>query len=362
MNKKSDARIGLVRELLDKKKCSHILVTSTVDCEYLSGFHSSNVFLLMSRAKNLLFTDFRYKDAAQVFCNAHPWWTFILTGENGFSVLADHCPAGSILGIQSNAMSLDEFDTLQKRLKKVRLIKLGDMVSSLFIVKTAAEIDLMKKAAHCGDRALKRMLRQLKIGMTERDAASILEHECRCAGSDKPSFDSIVLFGERTALPHGRPTDARLKRGDLVLMDFGCTIDGLFSDMTRTVVAGAASARQKELYGIVAGAQKSARDAVGGKVNASTVDTAARRIIEDAGYGAFFGHATGHGIGRLVHEKPRIARTANLPLQAGTVITIEPGIYIPRFGGIRIEDMVVVLKHGGETITGSPHRLMEIAL
>jgi Xaa-Pro aminopeptidase len=360
MKKKSDPRISQVIELLAKKRCSHILVTNVIDCEYLSGFHASNVFLLISRTQTLLFTDFRYQEAAQAFCKMYPFWNFILIGENGVSALSSYCTPGSVVGIQSNSMTIDEFDIVQKRLPKVRLIKLGDAVSSLFISKTASEIGLMKKAAHSGDIALKRTLRQLTIGMSERDAAAILERECQCAGSEKPSFDTIVLFGKRTALPHGRPSDVRLKRGDLVLMDFGCCIQGMFSDMTRTVVANEANARQKELYRIVVKAQKNARESVVENVKASTIDAAARNIIERAGYGEYFGHATGHGVGRLVHEQPRIARTSNVPMRRGMVITIEPGIYIPDFGGIRIEDMVVVHSSGGETITGFPRGLQEI--
>ena len=362
MKEKDDARFLLVKDLLKKNRCSHILITNTVDCEYVSGFHASNVFLLISKAKNLLFTDFRYKEAAEAFCRRNPLWHFILSGENRLSALPAHCPTGSVIGIQSNSMSIDEFGTLRRRLKKIRMVKLGDAVSAIFIPKSTSEIAMMKKAAHSGDVALKRTLRQLKIGMFEREAVSILEYECRRAESEKPSFDTIVLFGKRTALPHGRPTDARLKKGDMVLMDFGCSCGGFFSDMTRMAVAGRANDRQKAIYNIVAKAQKEARDAVKESIGASAVDASARSVIEKAGYGAYFGHATGHGIGRMVHEQPRIARNVNALLPAGAVITIEPGIYIPRFGGIRIEDMVVVRKTGGETITESPRQLMEIDL
>jgi Xaa-Pro aminopeptidase len=362
MNKNHSDRLSDVRNLLKKRKCTHILLTNTNDCHYLSGFHASNVSLLVSPAKNLLFTDFRYKEAAEAFCRNNRSWQFVLTGENRLSSLSSHCAAGSVVGVQSNCMPIDEFDSLQEHAKKVKLVKLGDAVSSLFIPKTSHEIEMMRKAACSGDKAFRSTVRRLAIGMTEREAASILEHECRCAGSEKPSFDTIVLFGERSALPHGRPTDARLKRGDLVLMDFGCSVGGLFSDMTRTLVAGTAHARQKELYRIVAKAQQKARDAVAANVNAATVDKAARSVIADSGYGACFGHATGHGIGRAVHEQPRIARNARMPLPLGAVITVEPGIYIPGFGGIRIEDMVVVEKHKGETITRSSRRLMEIEL
>jgi Xaa-Pro aminopeptidase len=357
-----EARLSEVKEILRSKRCSHILVTSTVDCEYLSGFHASNVFLLVSKSENLLFTDFRYKDVAEAFCRKNPSWRFILAVENGISLITSFVGAGSVVGIQSNSMAVDEFDRLKRRLKNVRLAKLGEAVSTLFIAKSNAEIRRMAQAARIGDIALKHTLKKLKAGISEREVAFILENECREAGSEKPSFDTIILFGKRAALPHGRPSDARLRRGDFILFDFGCTVDGFASDMTRTVVGGAASDRQKALYRIVAEAQSKAREAVRGNALASEIDTAARRVIEDAGYGPFFGHATGHGIGRLVHERPRIARAVNLPLPIGAVITIEPGIYIPHFGGIRIEDMVVVRSTGGETLTASPRHLQEIDL
>jgi Xaa-Pro aminopeptidase len=360
MKKKSDSRLLSVKKYCGVNKCSYLLITNPIDCEYIAGFHASNVFLLISREHTMLFTDFRYKDAAEAFCKRNPVWRFVMTGENGLSLLSSFCKAGSIVGIQSNFMAVDEFDTLRRRLKKIQLRKLGDGISKLTVPKSASEIKLLADAAHMGDTALGHTLKKLKLGISEREVASILEDQCRRAGSEKPSFDTIVLFGKRTALPHGRPTDMLLKKGDFVLMDFGCSLGGYVSDMTRTLVAGRASHRQKTIYRIVVDAQKKAREAVAENVKASVVDNAARSIIEQAGYGAYFGHATGHGIGLSVHEQPRIARSMNTALPLDAVITIEPGIYIPRFGGIRIEDMVVVRKNGSDTLTASPRHLMEI--
>jgi Xaa-Pro aminopeptidase len=230
----------------------------------------------------------------------------------------------------------------------------------MFAPKTGREIALMKQAAHIGDAALSRTLPLLKEGMTEREAAFLLEDHCRRLGSEKPSFDTIALFGERSALPHGTPTQRRIRKGDWVLFDFGCTVGGFASDMTRTAVFGPASPRQKKIYGIVFEAQQKAREAVREGARASSVDACARGIIEAAGWGDNFGHATGHGVGRRVHEPPRISRTNKSPLEAGAVITIEPGIYIPKFGGVRIEDMAVVRKDHGEILTDAPRELREI--
>ncbi len=362
MKQNSDERLLRLKQLLEEKKCTHILITDMIDCEYACGFHSSNVFLLISRSDNKLFTDFRYKEAARAFCRKNRQWRFIETDENGFSFLLSSCKKGSVIGIQSNCLSIDRFDEIKRRLHGIRFVKLRDAVTDLFISKSALEITSIKKAAAIGDRAYKRTLLKVKEGMTERHVALILEDECRRAGSEKPSFDTIVLFGRRTALPHGSPSDAILQKGDFVLFDFGCSSDGFISDMTRTVVAGKATAKQKEIYRIVADAQERARQVVTVGAAAATVDRCARQIIEEAGYGAHFGHAIGHGIGRRVHEKPRVARGNNGPLLLGSVITIEPGIYIPRFGGVRIEDMVVVRKDGGETVTSSPRQLIELTL
>jgi Xaa-Pro aminopeptidase len=360
VTKSDNDRLNRIQRLLVEKECSHILITDGVDGEYLSGFHSSNFFLLVSRVENILFTDFRYKEAAAAFCARTPRWRFVQTSENGLSSLASHCPAGSRVGIQSNALSVDRFDEMRRRLKKVRFVKMADSIEAVFIPKLPAELSLAARAARIGDAAFMRAIKRLKTGITERDAAALLEEYCRRLGSEKPSFDAIVLFGARAALPHGVPSKRRLKKGDWVLMDFGCTVGGFTSDMTRTIVMGKAAARQRRVYEVVARAQQNARNAVREGVTARSVDARARTHIEQAGYGDYFGHATGHGLGRRVHEKPRIARENNAVLPEGAIITIEPGIYIPGFGGVRIEDMVIVRKNGPETITAAPRHLMEI--
>jgi Xaa-Pro aminopeptidase len=362
MKKNGNVRLAKIKKLLAEKRCSHILITDAIDAEYLCGFHSSNVFLLISRTRNLLFTDFRYKEAARAFSIAHPQWRFVQTTENGLAALSSYCPSGSVVGVQSGAISVDRFDALKKQLDGVRFVKLGDFVDALIIPKEAFEISLTKQAAAIGDRAFGLFVKYLKAGMTERQAARMLEDNCRRLGSEQPSFETIVLFGERTALPHGRPSERPLKKGDFILVDFGCTVGGFFSDMTRTVIFGAASLRQRKLYSIVEKAQQMGREAIREGVAASVVDSCARSVIEKAGYGEYFGHATGHGVGRRIHEKPRIAKENATMLPAGAIITVEPGIYIPKFGGVRIEDMVIVQKNGSETLTISPRSLIEVFL
>jgi Xaa-Pro aminopeptidase len=358
--KRHENRLSRVKEILSLKKCSHVLVTNTVDVEYVCSFHSSNSCALISRNKNLLFTDFRYREDARAFCRINTQWRFIETRENDFSVLQEFCPVGSIIGFQSNDLSVDLFDALRRGLKKRRFVKLADSLANVLASKQEFEIDLMHKAARIGDESLVRTLEFLRPRITEKDVARFLEQQCRERGSEKPSFDTIVLFGGRSALPHGKPSDERLKKGDWVLIDFGCTVGGFSSDMTRTVVAGKASGRQKEIYGVVLEAQQKARYCVREGVAAGMVDGCARGKIEKAGYARYFGHATGHGVGRRIHETPRISRDNKTILQRGMVITIEPGVYIPRFGGVRIEDMVVVQHGGSRLLTNAPRQLIEL--
>ncbi|HAJ79027.1 MAG TPA: hypothetical protein DCO75_04585 [Fibrobacteres bacterium] len=357
--KKNYDRLAQVKSLLAERNCSHILVTDMVDSRYISGFRSSGIFLLISTKKNLMFTDFRYKEAAQAHCAKNTKWQFIMTPEGGFSAISKYCKSGSVVGIQSDSLSVDQFDKL-KHIACIRFVKLSDSVANLLVPKSAEEIGFSAEAARIGDMAFERTIKKLKTGMTEQDAAYILEDYCRRAGSEKPSFDTIALFGSRSAMPHGRPSATMLKKGDFVLFDFGCTVNGFASDMTRTVVMGEASAKQRAVYAIVEHAQHKAREAVKEGVAACYVDSCARDVVKNAGYGQSFGHATGHGVGLRIHEAPRISAKNKAALPVGALITIEPGIYIPDFGGVRIEDMVVVRKECGEILTHAPRHLIEI--
>jgi Xaa-Pro aminopeptidase len=198
--------------------------------------------------------------------------------------------------------------------------------------------------------------------MTELDIMRILENLCAEYGSEKPAFDTIVLFGKRSALPHGRPGKRRLRAGDFVLVDFGCTVNGFCSDMTRTFVYGRASNEQREIYGIVFQAQSRARKAARAGLTGKELDAVARDLITKNGYSDFFGHGTGHGIGLRVHESPRVNKKNDAALPENCVVTIEPGIYIPNMGGVRIEDMAVLQKHGAAALTHSPRKLVELPL
>jgi Xaa-Pro aminopeptidase len=346
--------------LLRVHRCTHLLVSDAIDARYLSGFRSSNVFLLVSAHRNVLCTDFRYESAARDYCRRTAGWELAVIREGDFTFLKDLVPAGAVLAVQSNALTLDQHAGLRRALPRVRTLKLGAAVSALTVAKSLGEARLIRRCARIADRALATTLPCLRVGVTEREVRDTLEGHCRRLGSEGPAFDTIVLFGRRSALPHGVPSGARLRDGDFVLFDFGCTLDGLRSDITRTLVRGRASDEQRRIYAVVLAAQAAGRAAVRAGRAASLVDRRAREIIERAGYGEAFGHATGHGVGYRIHEAPRLSRTSREVLQAGSVVTVEPGIYISKTGGVRIEDMLLVRAGGASLLTHFPRALMEI--
>ncbi|KMQ50916.1 Aminopeptidase [Chitinispirillum alkaliphilum] len=355
-------RIHLLKEQLEEHNCTHALITDCIDIEYISGFKSSNVILLVSESKSVLFSDFRYKSAAHKFCSKNPEWEFMLIDKENFGFLSQHIPKGSSVGIQTNVITVDQYRDLRKACRGVKFVKFSQQINSLSLQKTQTEIKHMEKAARIADSAFSEVLNRIEEGMSEMQLAKILERLCDDFGSEGPSFETIVLFGKRAALPHGKPGKQKLKKGDFILFDFGCSVNGYKSDMSRTIVAGKASPKQKEIYHIVYTAQSMARKSVEAGKRCKSIDLSARKIITDAGYGETFGHATGHGIGLRVHENPRINSTNKLILQTNTVITIEPGIYVDTLGGVRIEDMVAVSNKGSKLLTHSPRELTELDL
>lgn len=355
-----NTRLEESKRLLTITGCSHLLISDTIDVEYISGFKSSNAAVIISKRKNVLLSDFRYKAAADLFCNLHPEWKFVQVKERFFDTIAKHVPDESVLGYQSDFVTVDNFTELKKSLKKVKLKSVSKGISSLSLVKNETELDLMRRAAEIGDSALKKLQSFIKPGVTEIEVARKLEIYCNELGSEKPSFDTIVLFGKRAALPHGKPQNITLKKGDWILIDFGCTVGGYCSDITRTFVCGKASGLQKKIYGIVYEAQGRARCAARAGISSKSLDSVARSYIQKEGYGKEFGHALGHGVGIRVHERPRVSPLVDEMLVENCVVTIEPGIYIAESGGVRIEDMMVLHKENGTELTNFPRELLEL--
>jgi Xaa-Pro aminopeptidase len=355
------SRVRAVRKIIAERECTHALVTDIADICYISGFRSSGAALLIAPRHLDLFADFRYMAAAKEFCR-NGKWRFTLIENSGFGYLAKRVRPLSVVGIQSDAMTVDQYGELKKALPGVKLLPLSGEVADVALRKLPAEIESMRAAARIGDRALKALLPHIKKPVSEAALARTLDGLCAEFGSEKPAFDTIVLFGERSALPHGRPGECRLRPGDFVLIDFGCTVNGFCSDMTRTFVYGEATEAQRSVYDAVLRAQRCANLAARAGMKCCELDGVARSSIADSGYGELFGHGTGHGVGIRIHERPRVARGVETALQENSVITIEPGIYAPGLGGVRIEDMAVLQKGGSTALTHSPRKLMELPL
>jgi Xaa-Pro aminopeptidase len=246
---------------------------------------------------------------------------------------------------------------LRELLPQKRLVPTAGWVETLRIEKDEEEIEQIRRAVQLASRAFSETLPFLRPGIREMEVAAEIEYRMRRYGAEQPSFETIVAFGERTALPHARAGSRALRQGECALMDLGAILDGYVSDMTRTVFLGKPPRKLSRMYRAVLEAQKEAEEAVRAGVECRAVDRAARRVLDRYGYGRYFTHSTGHGVGREIHELPRIAKKQRARLPERAVITVEPGVYIPGLGGIRIEDVVVVRKTGPEILTLTPKEL-----
>lgn len=258
---------------------------------------------------------------------------------------------GSILGVDDRTMRVFEWMALTAHIPALHVAAFGADLLAIRAIKTAAEVALLRQAIALSEAALADTLAALQVGMTERQIADVLTDNLRRHGSQGHAFGPIVLSGERSALPHGTPSDRLLADGDLLLFDFGGTVDGYPADITRTFIFGEASDRACEIHEVVRGANAAARAAVRPGVTAGEIDRIARAHIVAAGYGEAFTHRTGHGLGLDVHEMPNIAPDDDTVLAEGMVFTIEPGVYLSEVGGVRVEDNILVTADGGESLT-----------
>lgn len=263
-----------------------------------------------------------------------------------------------ILGFDGTSLCYDTYTRVKKAVTPVKLKPASGVVTGVRLCKDAFEFELIRASVKALDRGFKAVQRFLRPGVAEKEAAFKVETFFRKNGADSLAFDTIIASGARGALPHGLASDKKIKKGELVVVDMGVTVNGYNSDETRTFSIGRATRRQKEVYGTVLEAGLSAIEKVRAGVKASRVDAAARGWIRRAGYGKFFGHATGHGVGMAVHEGPVVGPGSKDVLEEGMVVTIEPGIYIPGWGGVRIEDMVAVRRDGPEVLTNTTRELI----
>jgi Xaa-Pro aminopeptidase len=339
-----------------------MLVSDLVNVRYLCGFTGSAGALLVyaDGRPAVLATDGRYRTQAA----AQAPDIELAIERSGEKSLVGHAATAGVrrLGFESHVVTVDGFDTLSGAAGSTEMVRASGTVEALREVKDAGEVALLRLACEAADAALTDLVDRgaLRPGRTEREVGRDLEALMLDHGADAASFETIVAAGANSAIPHHRPTDAVLAPGDLVKIDFGALVAGYHSDMTRTFVLGPAADWQRELYELVADAQRAGRVALRPDDRLRDVDAAARRVIGDAGYGECFGHGLGHGVGLRIHEAPGINAAADGTLLAGAVVTVEPGVYLPGRGGVRIEDTLVVAdtpRQNPELLTQFPKEL-----
>jgi Xaa-Pro aminopeptidase len=333
-----------------------LLVTHLPDVRYLSGFTGSNAALVLTAGRAVLFTDGRYTGQA----HAESVGTrVVIAAKNAVAAACEWMEAAKIrrCGFDSSHTTVAGLESMRKAVSgKVRrgmFLPVGSLVGRLREVKDADEIAKLRAAAALGCELFEGMLTYLEPGLTETEVAATLEYAARLGGAEGMSFETIVASGERSALPHGRATQAKVPKRGFVTLDFGVILDGYLSDMTRTVHMGKAMPGGRDVYDFVLEAQEAAVAAVAPGVTAGEVDEAARSVLRKVKLDKYFSHSTGHGVGLEIHEGPRLAAKQKQVLEQGMVITIEPGVYIPGRFGLRIEDMVLVTARGGEILTPS---------
>jgi Xaa-Pro aminopeptidase len=349
-------RIERLRRLLRREKLDGLVVVNLPNIRYLCGYTGSNGLMLVTRRDAWFYTDFRYQE--QVRTEVKGCRKRVLTRD-----LVSHPPPEwqrplGRLGVEENHVTLSRFAQFRKRFRKARLVKTRDLVLELRRTKEPGEVAMIADAQRVTDRVFKDVLSMVKPGVRERDLALEIEFQFRRHG--EVAFDSIVASGPNAAKPHAGFSDRKLKKGDALTFDIGCRLHGYCSDMTRTVFVGKAPDELRRVYEIVHEAQRRALDTIKPGITAKAADAAARDYITKQGFGRQFGHSLGHGVGIEVHEMPTLAATSKEKLVPGDVVTVEPGIYLPGTGGVRIEDMVYITRTGYTNLTRSPKRLIEL--
>jgi len=343
---------------LQERELDAFLISNPVHCFYLSGFTGTKCWLLITLAPvpNILITDFRYREQAQEQVQGYE---VVIQEESIFQTLSQLFKQYNLktVGLDQDNITLAVYAKLKEEAPNVNFCSLQDPCGEIRRVKTPDELILLKKAVEIADKAFLHILEYLQPGLTEREIALELEFFMRRLGGSKNAFDTIVASGNRAALPHGVATNKILQTGEFVVMDFGTVYQGYYSDMTRTIILGEPDLRQQEIYQLVLQAQTEVYRNIQPGMRASEADALARRIIEEAGYSENFGHGLGHGVGLEIHEEPRLSPRDETILEPGMIVTVEPGIYIPSWGGVRIEDMVVITSDGCEILTKSPKML-----
>lgn len=352
------SRLERLRRLLAEHEIDAFVCSSPANRFYLSGFTGSAGTVVVGREEAYFLTDFRYVEQAKAQAPDFNLVRYDDALESLGRVLSEL--GAKRVAYESEHLTVASFQRIQGKINGVTWKPVEKWVERLRAVKEPGELEAIQTAVDLADRAFEYIIGRLK-GRTEREVALDLEFFMRKEGAAKLAFDTIIASGPNGAMPHARPSDRVIQEGDLVTLDFGCVVGGYCSDMTRTVAVGKSDGRQREIYRLVLEAQTMGVAAVRPGRLGKEVDEEARRVIADAGYGEQFGHGLGHGVGIDVHESPPVlSKRGEDPLEVGMVTSVEPGIYIPGWGGVRIEDLVVVTDDGCRVLTRSPKDLIHV--
>lgn len=354
-------RINKVLEVMAKQCVDSVIIKDVTTIRYLTGFTGDSSLLYLDREQGTLITDGRYTEQAKN--EMKHFQVLEYTPANADSIwaaaakLAQDAGAKAV-GFDGAYYSYNDYVALKALLGETALVSVD--LSNIRMIKDKKELDLLLKAASIADEAFIKLLDDIEPGRTERGLAGRLEFYMKVLGSEKPSFDTIVASGARSALPHGMASDKVIAEGDFVTFDFGAVYKGYHSDMTRTIVVGESDSWQQDIYDIVLQAQLKGLHAAKVGMTGKELDAVVRDYITECGYGDYYVHGTGHGVGLEIHEMPNINKRGDTVLQTGMIFTIEPGIYIPGKGGVRIEDTVVLTEEGARALNGVKKQLIEI--
>lgn len=352
-------RVENLQKILKEQDLDGIFLTKETNIRYMTGFTGSESFALISQNNKVFITDSRYTEQAQNQCAGFEivkWRSPLPLPETIKSV----CEKLGIkkLGFEKGFMAYDMYERMKSVLSGIDFIGTSGLVERLRIVKEEQEIEYLKKAAGIADAAFKQVLNYVKAGVTERDVEREFQYLVKKNGGEDIGFSSIIASGKNSSMPHAIPGDKKIEDGDFVTFDIGALYNGYRSDMTRTIVIGHASDKQKKVYETVKCALEAGTNAVRAGASGKTPHFVAKDIIDKSGIGGVFEYGVGHGIGLDIHENPFMGVYCEYMLEANNVLTVEPGIYLPGWGGVRIEDSMVVKEDGCEVITQSPRELI----
>jgi len=349
-------RIKKLRRLLAKKNLDGLVISNLNNIRYLCGYTGSNGMMLITPKSAWFYTDFRYQEAIRTQvkgCHKQ-----IRNNDLYAKFPVEHTVGIKKLGLEKNHITIARFQAIKRQLKGVKLVPVQNLVIELRRTKEPGEIKLIQRAQSITDRVLRELLRLVKPGVRERELAAEITYQFGLYGEN--AFSPIVASGPNGGCPHAQPSDRKFRKGDAITFDMGSRYEGYCSDMTRTVFLGKPDNDLRQVYNIVLEAQKRGLAAVKPGAACAAVDQISRGYIRNAGYGPYFGHALGHGVGLAVHEAPALSYRSKAILKPNDVVTVEPGIYLPEFGGVRIEDMVLVTRDGFKSFTRSPKRIIEL--